>query len=99
MNAAAQRRAIDDAVAALAHRLRQRDQLAAQERPDAHAFALEFVTAMHGHGWRPTNAQRNPWVSKPIRDHSDAAARGAALARQLLEHGPASISDDEEEHQ
>lgn len=97
MNAATQRRAIDEAAAALAHRLHQRDQHPREDQPDAQAFALEFVTAMHGHGWRPTNAQRNPWVSKPIRDNTATTLRGAALARQLLEHGP-DENDTEEEH-
>ncbi|MFC7582472.1 hypothetical protein ACFQYP_00680 [Nonomuraea antimicrobica] len=98
MNAAAQRRAISEAVAELARRVYARDQLPSDERPDPRAFAAEVVTDMHGHGWRLTNAgRRSPWISTPIRDNTATTARGAALARQLLERGP-DDTDDEEEH-
>jgi hypothetical protein len=43
------------AVAALAHRLRNR-----AEDTDDEVFALEFVTAMRGRGWRPTAARLTP---------------------------------------
>lgn len=48
-----------DAVAALAHRIRQRDALIREgaEVPDAEIAALEFMTAMRGRGWRPTPAR------------------------------------------
>lgn len=50
------------AVESLAHRIRQRD--AAMRDGDDHAdpevFALEFVTAMLGHGWRHLAALAKP---------------------------------------
>src|SRR5687768_12416033 len=45
------------AIAALAHRLRERDR--ADDRADADDFADEFMTALRGQGWRPTEAVRN----------------------------------------
>jgi hypothetical protein len=44
------------AVAALAYRVRERD--VADEPVDAELFAVEFMNAMRGHGWRPTEAVR-----------------------------------------
>ncbi|WP_431928630.1 hypothetical protein [Nonomuraea jabiensis] len=78
------RRAIREAAQALAHRVYERDQLAEDERPDPYAFALDYLNAQIGHGWRPTNAQKNPWTSTPLRDNTDTNARGMALARRLL---------------
>jgi hypothetical protein len=43
------------AVAALTHRLRHR-----AADTDDEVFALEFVTAMRGRGWRPTAARPAP---------------------------------------
>lgn len=48
------------AIDALAHRIRNRDAAvrdAAEDLEDAEPFALEFVTALRGHGWRPTEAK------------------------------------------
>ncbi|WP_113705463.1 hypothetical protein [Nonomuraea lactucae] len=96
MNAAAQRRAIAEAVAELARRVYERDQLPPEERSDPRAFAAEVVTGMHGHGWRLTNARRrSSWISTPIRDNTATTARGAAMARQLLERGPNNINEEE----
>jgi len=83
-SAAAIHRAISEAAQALAHRMYERDQLPEDERPEPRAFALDYLNAMVGHGWRPTNAQRIPWVSKPLRDNSETNKRGAELARQSL---------------
>ncbi|MEV1167386.1 hypothetical protein [Nonomuraea sp. NPDC049784] len=83
-SAAALRRAIREAAQALAHRVYERDQLAEDERPDPYAFALDYLNAQVGHGWRPTNAQKNPWTSTPLRDNTEATKRGAELARQSL---------------
>lgn len=78
------RRAISEAAQALAHRIHERDQLPADDRSDPYAFALDYLNAQIGHGWRPTNAKRNPWTSTPLRDNSESYERGAALARRLL---------------
>lgn len=87
--------AFDDAtraaVAALAHRIRERDAAPAEERPDADLFAGEFLIAMRGQGWRPT-AARSPIAWQP--PHSpppapEVAERGAEIARQVLAGGEA----------
>jgi hypothetical protein len=44
-----------DAVAALAHRIRNIGDT------DPEVFALEFITAMWGRGWRPTETRPFPW--------------------------------------
>ncbi|MFI6317314.1 hypothetical protein ACIBG8_07335 [Nonomuraea sp. NPDC050556] len=71
------------AVAALAHRIRERDQ---QDDPtDADIFALEYLHALRGQGWRPTNARRpQPWSTDQGPRSEDTARRGAHLARDLL---------------
>lgn len=71
------------AVAALTHRLRERDN---QDDPtDAEIFALEYVHALRGQGWRPTNARRpEPWTTDNRPPGTDTARRGAELARDLL---------------
>jgi hypothetical protein len=43
-----------DAMAALAYRLRKRDEQPDDDRADAEPFAHEFVMAMRLRGWRPT---------------------------------------------
>lgn len=81
------------AIEALAHRIRTRD--AEPERSDADVFALEFITALRGHGWRPTEAKAStppmhvaPVPDKPPRDEvlasvrADMAARAAAAERR-----------------
>jgi hypothetical protein len=55
MNAAAQRRAISEAVAELARRVYERDQFPSDERPDPRAFAAEVVTDIH-----------ERWPTKPV---------------------------------
>lgn len=51
------------AVAALAHRVRQRDD--SDEPADAEVFALEFLTALRGQGWRLTEARPAHWNQRP----------------------------------
>lgn len=46
---------------ALTYRLRNRDQYP----DDPELFAKEFVTALLGHGWRPTEARRVDWHDLP----------------------------------
>ncbi|GAB2918334.1 hypothetical protein ACFMQL_20330 [Nonomuraea fastidiosa] len=77
-------RDIEAAARALAHRVRKRDQLPEDERPDPYAFALSYVTAQVGHGWRPTKAKKNTWSPWPRIDNTDTTRRGAALARRWL---------------
>ncbi|TMR99548.1 hypothetical protein [Nonomuraea basaltis] len=82
--AEALRRAISEAARALAHRVYERDQLAEDDRTDPYAFALDYLNAQVGHGWRPTNAQKNAWTSAPLRDNTETNNRGMELARQSL---------------
>ncbi len=76
------------AVSALAHRIRNRD--VAEERDDAELFALEYVVAMRGQGWRPTEARpAQPWQEVVRRPPAPAEVtrRGADLARKALHGG------------
>lgn len=72
------------AIAALAQRVRERD--ADADRLDADLFALEYVTALRGQGWRPTAARpAEPWeqqIGPP--PHPETAHRGADLVRAAL---------------
>lgn len=71
------------AVAALTYRLRERDQQT--ERTDAELFALDYIYALRGQGWRPTNARKPaPWTSDQRPPDAGTARRGADLARDLL---------------
>lgn len=71
------------AVAALAHRVQARD--AAEEKPDPEPFALEFVIAMRGQGWRLTAARpAEPWQHAGQPPSPETTARGAELARAAL---------------
>jgi len=47
------------AIEALAYRIRERDAAIrdGEDFADADVFAAEFMTAMRGHGWRPTPAK------------------------------------------
>jgi hypothetical protein len=47
------------AIEALVHRVKLRDQAIrdGEDHPDAEPFALEFLTALRGQGWRPTPAK------------------------------------------
>lgn len=73
---------IADAIAALEHRLTHRDADA-----DDHAFAAEFVQAILGQGWRPTNAKPAPAVpsgpaAEPGEDYRNALAEVRAKAER-----------------
>lgn len=76
-------RAIDD----LEARLRERD--AAEERPDARAFALAWITEIRGRGWRPTPAKPLPEWGQQLGPppNPDTAHRGAELVRKALSGG------------
>lgn len=73
-------RIVDD----LATRVRERD--AAEEKADAHVFALTWVAGLRGQGWRPTAARpAQPWteqIGPP--PHPETAHRGAELVRRAL---------------
>jgi hypothetical protein len=51
------------AIAALAHRVRERD--ASEDPVDPDTFALEFLTAMRGQGWRLTEARQFQHYQRP----------------------------------
>jgi len=78
------------AIEALAFRLRNnRD-----EDPDV--FALEFITALRGHGWRPTPAKATapplhapPVADKRSRDEELAAVRAKMAAARERQDGAA----------
>jgi hypothetical protein len=83
------------AIEALVHRVKLRDQAirAGEDCPDAEPFALEFLTALRGRGWRPTPARvyaapkaAEPGSAPPLRPetadllrdlHADMEARAA----------------------
>jgi hypothetical protein len=67
------------AVEALAHRLRSWD----RDDTDAEVFALEFMTALLGQGWRMTQAKA-PVAWEPVPVTPGAYERGGALARERL---------------
>ena len=80
------------AIEALAHRVKSRD--AEADRADAEVFALEFMTALRGRGWRPTEAKvaalplhAPPVPDKRSRDEELAAARAGLAARSAREAG------------
>ena len=85
------------AVEALVLRLKRRDQ-----ETDDEVFALEYVTALRGHGWRPTLAQRVPW--QRVEGNSrlpDASKDGGAqylAAKQALTQRQARNADQETDH-
>lgn len=72
------------AVEALAHRIRQRDSEAEHEA-DAEVFALEFMTALRGRGWRPTSAKTTapPLHAEPLPDKPSGADLLAAVRADM----------------
>lgn len=76
-----------DAVQALTHRLKVRDQALrdGEEYADAEVFAGEFMTALRGRGWRVTNTAppraHEAGAGVPKRD--DAVAAVAELRARL----------------
>jgi hypothetical protein len=75
-----------DAVAALTDLLRKRDALICDggEVPDAEFVAIEFWTAMRGHGWRPTAARRMPhWKAAVSGQPATPEARQTAIDEYL----------------
>jgi hypothetical protein len=73
-----------NAIAALEHRLANRE-----PGTDDRAFAAEFVQAMIGQGWRPTNAKPAPVVpnkvgggAEPPPEYFDALAEVRAKAER-----------------
>lgn len=95
------------AIDALAYRIRNRDAAVrdgGEDVGDAEPFALEFMTALRGHGWRPTPAKvfsapkpaapgpvapLKPETAELLRDlHADMEAR-AARDRAAKEAGAA----------
>lgn len=84
-----------DAIEALTHRLRIRDRAIrdGEDYPDAELFAGEYLTALRGHGWRPTEAKVYPaWrpASVPAADPRSEDTR--ALLRQALEAAEAATA-------
>jgi hypothetical protein len=88
------------AVAALRHRLQNRGDGEGQFATDDEMFALEYVTALVGFGWRPVEALREPRsqpvgegqaVSEETRHMLEEARRVAAeaAARRRAETGDA----------
>ncbi|MEV4091430.1 hypothetical protein [Streptosporangium saharense] len=78
-------RATRAAVAVLAYRIREREQLPEQERVDPDLFALRFLTDMLGRGWRLTNARKPvPWTGNRQPLDPETARRGAELVRRRL---------------
>lgn len=67
------------AIESLTHRLRQRDEAMRDgtDYADPEVFALEFITAMRGYGWRRNEALAPP---KPAPATSDGTSREELLA-------------------
>lgn len=86
-----------DAIAALVHRLRKRDEAPEAERADAEPFATEYVMALRLRGWRPTPAQAAvPWPP-PAGRGADPARHAEALkaARRACAEGAAKLQAEE----
>ena len=78
------------AIEAMAYRVRQRDAAMndGEDYADADVFALEFLTALRGQGWRPTPAKAAalpmhaaPVPDSPPRDELLASLRADMDAR------------------
>lgn len=67
------------AVAALTSRVRNRDAVEG-DREAAELFALEYVTALRGQGWRPTPARPALRWSSPRHRGADPSRHAEALA-------------------
>ena len=94
------------AIDALVYRVKIRDKAIrdGEDYPDAEPFALEYLTALRGQGWRPTPAKvfpvpkaAQPGTLPPLKPetvglladlHADMEARAAA-AREAKEAGAA----------
>ena len=86
------------AIKALTHRVEVRDQAIhdGEDYPDAGPFALEFITAMHGYGWRhvevlappksaavvPGTASKREELLAPLRAQMDAINEAKRTARE-----------------
>ena len=94
------------AIKALAHRIRERDAAIRDggDFADPDVFAAEYVAAMRGHGWRPTEAKSSAppmhapagTASKPrsevisdLRADVEARAAAARAAKEAAEAGAA----------
>jgi hypothetical protein len=92
-------RATREAVAALVHRLHQRDHASDEDRPDAEPFALEFVMAMRFRGWRPTPAQAAVSWGPLVGRGADPAKHADVLAEARADcaNAAAKLKSDENE--
>ncbi|TMS00134.1 hypothetical protein [Nonomuraea basaltis] len=88
-----------EAVAALVHRIRERDFASEEDKPDAEPFALEFVMAMRFRGWRPTPAQAAVSWPPPVGRGADPAKHADALAEARIDcaNAAAKLRSDESE--
>ncbi|MFB4265363.1 hypothetical protein [Nonomuraea sp. GTA35] len=82
-----------DAIAALVHRLRQRDAASHAERADVEPFALEYVMALRLRGWRPTPAQARAVWGPPVGRGADPGKHADELeaAREACAAGSAKL--------
>lgn len=73
------------AVESLAHRLRERDAAMrdGEDHADPEVFALEFVTAMLGHGWRHLAALAKPKAATAGEDGAGSGSHRAELLAPL----------------
>lgn len=72
-----------NAVAALAHRLRARDAMPPEERPDPEYAAGEFIAALRLRGWRPTPALPQAEWRRQLRGRGADPKRYEALLAQV----------------
>lgn len=74
-----------DAIAALVHRMRQRDEATDEDRPDIEPFALEYVMALRLRGWRPTPAQAAVSWGPPVSRGADPERHADLLAEARID--------------
>lgn len=86
-----------EAVAALVHRLRNRDQATEEDRPDIEPFALEYVMALRFRGWRPTPAQAAVSWGPPVGRGADPERHADELeaAREACAEAASRLKADE----
>lgn len=90
-------RATREAVAALAYRLRQRDEASAEDRPDVEPFAQEYVLALRLRGWRPTPAQAAVSWGPPVGRGADPERHASELeaAREACAEAASRLKADD----
>jgi hypothetical protein len=82
------------AIDALVYRVKARDKAIrdGEDAPDAEPFALEFLTALRGQGWRPTPAKAKPEPHPPGSGTPQSPEVAELLARVRAERDAAAAA-------